>query len=158
MNTSRRRAVGSVRAVAREMRREQEEAFWAQAAVGQKFTGTVKSLTSYGAFVDLGGVDGMVHISELSWKRVKHPSDVVAIGDVVEVYIRDLDVEKKKISLGYRKDDENPWEMFKSKYEVGSVATVKIVGMTAFGAFAQILPGVDGLIHISQIANRRSRS
>ncbi|MBR5134893.1 MAG: S1 RNA-binding domain-containing protein, partial [Clostridia bacterium] len=155
VNTARRRAVGSVRAVAREVRKEQEEAFWAQAAVGQKFTGTVKSLTSYGAFVDLGGVDGMVHISELSWKRVKHPSDVVVIGDVVEVYIRDLDVEKKKISLGYRKDDENPWEMFKSKYEVGSVATVKIVGMTAFGAFAQILPGVDGLIHISQIANHR---
>ena len=155
VNTSRRRAVGSVRSVARELRKEQEEAFWAQAAVGQKFTGTVKSLTSYGAFVDLGGVDGMIHISELSWKRVKHPSDVVAIGDVVEVYIRDLDVEKKKISLGYRKDEENPWEMFKAQYGVDSVVTAKIVGMTAFGAFAQILPGVDGLIHISQIANHR---
>ncbi len=155
VNTSRRRAVGSVRSVARELRKEQEEAFWAQAAVGQKYTGTVKSLTSYGAFVDLGGVDGMVHISELSWKRVKHPSDVVAVGDVVEVYIRDLDTEKKKISLGYRKAEDNPWEIFKSKYEVGSVATVKIVGMTTFGAFAQILPGVDGLIHISQIANHR---
>ncbi len=155
VNTARRRAVGSVRAVARELRKEQEEAFWAQAAVGQKYTGTVKSLTSYGAFVDLGGVDGMVHISELSWKRVKHPSDVVAVGDVVEVYIRDLDTEKKKISLGYRKAEENPWEMFKAQYEVGSVVTAKIVGMTAFGAFAQILPGVDGLIHISQIANHR---
>ncbi len=155
VNTSRRRAVGSVRSVARELRKEQEEAFWAQAAVGQKYTGTVKSLTSYGAFVDLGGVDGMVHISELSWKRVKHPSDVVAVGDVVEVYIRDLDTEKKKISLGYRKAEDNPWEIFKSQYEVGSVATVKIVGMTTFGAFAQILPGVDGLIHISQIANHR---
>ncbi len=155
VNTSRRRAVGSVRAVARELRKEQEEAFWAQAAVGQKYTGTVKSLTSYGAFVDLGGVDGMVHISELSWKRVKHPSDVVAVGDVVEVYIRDLDTEKKKISLGYRKAEENPWEMFKAQYEVGSVVTAKVVGMTTFGAFAQILPGVDGLIHISQIANHR---
>ncbi len=155
VNTSRRRAVGSVRSVAREARREQEEAFWSQAAVGQTYTGTVKSLTSYGAFVDIGGVDGMVHISELSWKRVKHPSEVVAVGDVIEVYIRDLDAEKKKISLGYRKNEDNPWEIFKANYEVGSVVTAKIVGMTAFGAFAQILPGVDGLIHISQIANRR---
>ncbi len=155
VNTSRRRAVGSIRSVTRELRKEQEEAFWAQAEVGQKYTGTVKSLTSYGAFVDLGGVDGMVHISELSWKRVKHPSDVVSIGDVVEVYIRDLDTEKKKISLGYRKAEDNPWELFKAQYEVGSVVTAKVVGMTTFGAFAQILPGVDGLIHISQIANRR---
>jgi len=155
INASRRRAVGSVRSVSRELRKEQEAAFWAQAAVGQVYTGTVKSLTSYGAFVDIGGVDGMVHISELSWKRVKHPSDVVSVGDVIEVYIRDLDAEKKKISLGYRKAEDNPWEIFKSKYEVGSVVTVKVVGMTTFGAFAQILPGVDGLIHISQIADHR---
>ncbi len=155
INASRRRAVGSVRSVTREVRKEQEAAFWAQAEVGQVYTGTVKSLTSYGAFVDIGGVDGMVHISELSWKRVKHPSDVVSVGDVIEVYIRDLDAEKRKISLGYRKAEDNPWEIFKSKYEVGSVVDVKIVGMTTFGAFAQILPGVDGLIHISQIADHR---
>ncbi len=155
VNQSRRRAVGSVRSVARDARREQEAAFWAQAEVGQKYTGTVKSLTSYGAFVDLGGVDGMVHISELSWSRVKHPSDVVSVGDTVEVYIRDLDTEKKKISLGYRKAEDNPWEIFKNNYPIGSVVTAKIVGMTTFGAFAQIIPGIDGLIHISQIANRR---
>ncbi len=151
----RRRVVGSIRLVAREARKEQEAAFWAQAEVGQKYTGEVKSLTSYGAFVDLGGVDGMVHISELSWGRVKHPSEVVKVGDMVEVYIRDLDAEKKKISLGYRKAEDNPWEKFKAAYEVGSVVTAKVVGMTAFGAFAQIIPGIDGLIHISQIANRR---
>lgn len=155
VNQGRRRAVGSVRSVARDERKAKEEAFWAQAEVGQKYTGVVKSLTSYGAFVDLGGVDGMVHISELSWGRVKHPSDVVKVGDTVEVYIRDLDTEKKKISLGYRKAEDNPWEIFKANYPVGSVVTAKIVGMTAFGAFAQILPGVDGLIHISQIADRR---
>lgn len=155
VNQGRRRAVGSVRSVARDARREQEAAFWAQAEVGQKYTGTVKSLTSYGAFVDLGGVDGMVHISELSWSRVKHPSDVVSVGDTVEVYIRDLDTEKKKISLGYRKAEDNPWEIFKNNYPVGSVVTAKIVGMTTFGAFAQIIPGIDGLIHISQIADRR---
>jgi 4-hydroxy-3-methylbut-2-enyl diphosphate reductase len=97
----------------------------------------------------------MVHISELSWSRIKHPSEVVNVGDTVNVYIRDLDTEKKKISLGYRMTDENPWEVFKANYPVGSVVPAKVVGMTAFGAFAQIIPGVDGLIHISQIADRR---
>lgn len=155
VNQGRRRAVGSIRMVAKEERKEKEAAFWAQAEVGQTYTGVVKSLTSYGAFVDIGGVDGMIHISELSWSRIKHPSEVVNVGDTVEVYIRDLDTEKHKISLGYRKAEDNPWEIFKAQYPIGSVVTGKIVGMTAFGAFAQIIPGVDGLIHISQIANRR---
>ncbi len=155
VNLNRHRAVGSVRSVAREERKEKEAAFWAQAAVGQKYTGVVKSLTSYGAFVDLGGVDGMIHISELSWSRIRHPSDVVSVGDTVDVYIRDLDTEKKKISLGYRKAEDNPWEQFKVKFHIGDVVEAKIVGMTSFGAFAQLLPGVDGLIHISQIVNHR---
>lgn len=154
-NQARRRAVGSVRSVARAERKEKEAAFFEQAEVGQKYTGTVRSLTSYGAFVDLGGVDGMIHVSELSWKRIKHPSEVVNVGDVVEVYIRDLDVEKRKISLGYRRAEDNPFVVFTGKYAEGDVVTAKIVGMTTFGAFAQIMPGVDGLIHISQIANRR---
>ncbi|HJD22973.1 MAG TPA: bifunctional 4-hydroxy-3-methylbut-2-enyl diphosphate reductase/30S ribosomal protein S1 [Firmicutes bacterium] len=154
-NKNRRRAVGSIRQVARDERKEKEAAFWAQAEVGQKYTGVVKSLTSYGAFVDLGGVDGMIHISELSWKRIKHPSEVVNVGDTVEVYIKDLDHEKHKISLGYKKAEDNPWEIFKKNYPVGSVVTAKVVGMTSFGAFAQIIPGIDGLIHISQIADRR---
>ena len=155
INEQRRRAVGSIRVIAQEERREQAAKFWEQAEVGQKYTGTVKSLTSYSAFVDIGGVDGMIHISELSWGRIKHPSEVVNVGDVVEVYIRDLDTEKRKISLGYRKAEDNPIEIFKAKYAEGDVVTAKIVGMTTFGAFAQILPGVDGLIHISQIANHR---
>ncbi|HIW74833.1 MAG TPA: bifunctional 4-hydroxy-3-methylbut-2-enyl diphosphate reductase/30S ribosomal protein S1 [Firmicutes bacterium] len=154
-NKNRRRAVGSIRQVARDERKEKEAAFWAQAEIGQKYTGTVKSLTSYGAFVDIGGVDGMIHISELSWKRIKHPSEVVSVGDTVEVYIKDLDTEKHKISLGYRKAEDNPWEIFKANYPIGSVVDAKIVGMTSFGAFAQIIPGIDGLIHISQIADRR---
>ena len=155
INHARRRALGSVRDVAKEELKEKKDAFFAQAEVGQKYTGVVKSMTSYGAFVDLGGVDGMVHISELSWNHIKHPSEVVAIGDTVEVYIRDLDNEKQKISLGYRRAEDNPFEIFKAKYAVGDVVTAKIVSMTTFGAFAQIMPGVDGLIHISQIANRR---
>ena len=155
VNTHRRHAVGSVRQVAQAARKELEEKFWAQAEVGQEYTGAVKSLTSYGAFVDLGGVDGMVHISEMSWSRIKHPSEVMNVGDVVTVFIKALDAEKKKISLGYRKAEDNPWEIFKAQYPIDSTVTAKVVGMTAFGAFAQILPGVDGLIHISQIANHR---
>ena len=155
VNTARRRAVASIRLVAREERKEQEAAVWSTLEVGQQHTGTVKSLTSYGAFVDLGGVDGMIHISELSWSRIKHPSEVVNVGDTVTVYIRDLDTEKKKISLGYRKAEDNPWEIFKANYNVDDVVDAKVVGMTAFGAFAQIIPGIDGLIHISQIADRR---
>ncbi len=155
VNKQRKRAVGSIRAASRDARKESENAFWASAAEGQVITGKVKSLTNYGAFVDIGGVDGMIHISELSWKRIKHPSEIVKVGDTVEVYIKNLDHEKKKISLGYKKIEDNPWEVLKRDYPVDSVVEVKIVGLTTFGAFAQILPGIDGLIHISQIANRR---
>ena len=151
----RHRVIGSARSVLREQKTEAEEKFWSNVAVGDRFTGTVKSLTGYGAFVDLGGVDGMVHISELSWERIKHPSEVVKVGDVIDVYIKAIDTEKKKISLGYKKADENPWEIFKAKYAVGDVVNVKIVSMTSYGAFAKIIPGIDGLIHISQIADRR---
>lgn len=154
VNTARRRAVGSIKSVLKEARKEQVEAFWNQAEEGQTYTGTVKSLTSYGAFVDIGGVDGMIHISELSWKRIKHPSEIVNVGDSVEVYVKALDHEKRKISLGYKKVEDNPWEILKRDYPIGTTVTVKIVGMTTFGAFANIIPGIDGLIHISQIANR----
>ena len=155
VNRQRKRAVGSIRAVLREQRKELEEKFWQSVEVGQKFTGMVKSLTSYCAFVNLGGVDGMVHISELSWNRIKHPSEVVNVGDTVDVYIKDIDSENKKISLGYKKSEDNPWEIMKKDYDVGTVCNVKVVSMTPFGAFAQIIPGVDGLIHISQISNER---
>ena len=149
-----RRAIGSIRSVLREARKEAEEKVWASIAVGDRITGTVKSLTSYGAFVDIGGVDGMVHISELSWNRIKNPSEVVAVGDEIEVYVKALDADKKKISLGYKKAEDNPWTIFQSNYNVDDVVTVKIVSMTTYGAFARIIPGVDGLIHISQIANK----
>ena len=115
--------------------------------------GDVYKRQSYGAFVDLGGVDGMIHISELSWTRIKHPSDVVKVGDTVEVYIKALDRENKKISLGYKKVEDNPWEILKRDYPVGTECEAKIVGLTTFGAFANILPGIDGLIHISEIAH-----
>ncbi|MBR0538324.1 MAG: bifunctional 4-hydroxy-3-methylbut-2-enyl diphosphate reductase/30S ribosomal protein S1 [Clostridia bacterium] len=152
----RRRAVGSIRDAYRAERKEAKDKFWAEAAVGQKYTGKVKSLTDYGAFVELApGVDGMIHRTELSWKRIKHPSDVVAVGDVVDVYIKALDTEKKKISLGYKKIEDNPWEILRRDYPIGSEITVKIVRMTTFGAFAEIFPKMEGLIHISQISNER---
>lgn len=155
VNQRRRKIVGSIKSVALEIRKQKLEEFWANAEVGKEYEGTVKSLTDFGAFVDIGGVDGLVHISELSWGRIKHPSEVVKVGDTVKVYIIALDKEKNKISLGYRRTEDNPWEIIKTKIAVDDVIKVKIVRMTSFGAFAEIIPNVDGLIHISQIANRR---
>ncbi len=155
VNQSRRRVVGSIRAVSYEERKAKAEAIWNDIAEGKTYTGTVKSLTSYGAFVDIGGIDGMVHVSEISWSRIKQPSDVLSVGDVIEVYVIGFDKEKRKISLGYKKDSDNPWTKFTSTTAVGDVVNVKIVKLMPFGAFAQIIPGVDGLIHISQIADRR---
>ncbi len=155
INERRRRVVGNIKTVMMAQKHELEKAFWDAAEVGKKYTGVVKSLTGFGAFVDIGGVDGLVHISELSWARIKHPSDVVSVGDAIEVYIKDIDAETKKISLGYKNPAENPWEMAKAKLNVGDTVTAKIVRMLPFGAFAEIMPTIDGLIHISQIANKR---
>ena len=155
VNRARKRVVGSIRAVEAEERAAKAAEVWENIEEGKHYTGTVKSLTSYGAFVDIGGVDGMVHISELSWSRIKHPSEVVSVGDTVDVYVISFDKEKKKISLGMKDRTQNPWEIFTGKYNVGDVANVRIVKLMTFGAFAEIVPGVDGLIHISQIADHR---
>ena len=155
VNRARRRVVGSIRAVEQAERAEKAAKVWAEIENGKHYNGVVKSLTSYGAFVDIGGVDGMVHISELSWSRIKHPSEVVSVGDTVEVYVISADKEKKKISLGMKDHSQDPWTVFTSKYSVGDVANVRIVKLMTFGAFAEIVPGVDGLIHISQIADHR---
>ena len=155
VNRARRRVIGSIRAVSSEARKAAQEKIWAEIEVGKKYHGTVKSLTSYGAFVDIGGVDGMVHVSELSWNRIKNPAEVVKVGDEIDVYVISFDPEKHKISLGYKTTEMNPWNQFMTKYQVGDVVDAKIVKLMTFGAFAEILPGVDGLIHISQIADRR---
>ena len=154
VNKQRRRAVGSIRAVLKEERKAAEEKFWAEATEGEVRKGVVKSLMKFGAFVDIGGVDGMIHVSELSWNRIKDPSEVVSVGDEVEVTIKSLDPEKKQIALGYKKLEDNPWEIFKRTYSVGDEAEVEIANFTDFGAFAHIIAGIDGLIHISQIANK----
>lgn len=155
VNKARKRVVGSIRRVAQAERRERTEAIWNEIEIGKKYKGVVKSLTSYGAFVDIGGIDGMVHVSELSWGRIHQPSEVLSVGDEVEVYVINFDKDKRKISLGYKDPEANPWTLFTNKYSVGDVAQVKVVKLMPFGAFAEVIDGVDGLIHISQIANRR---
>ena len=155
VNRARRRVVGSISKIQRAERAAAAEKVWAEIEEGKHYTGTVKSLTSYGAFVDIGGVDGMVHISELSWSRIKHPSEVVKVGDTVDVYVIAADKEKKKISLGMKDHSQDPWTVFTSTYQVGDVANARVVKLMTFGAFAEVVPGVDGLIHISQIADHR---
>ena len=155
VNRARRRVVGSIRAVQYEARQAAQAEIWNNIEVGKHYKGVVKSMTSYGVFVDIGGVDGMVHVSELSWNRIKTPADVVKVGDEIDVYVISFDPEKHKISLGYKTAEMNPWNQFMTKYSVGDVVDAKIVKLMTFGAFAEILPGVDGLIHISQIADRR---
>ena len=155
LNEQRKRVVASIRSVEREQRKAQREAFWAQIEAGQVYHGEVKSFMPYGAFVDLGGVDGMVHITELSWKRLKHPSDVLKIGDKIDVIVKDVDKDAKRISLTCKNPEEDPWKIFTDKYQEGDIAHVRIVSLTDFGAFAEVVPGADGLIHVSQISREK---
>ena len=149
------KAIGSIRAVAKERRAAAEQAFWGSIEEGKVYTGKVKSMTAYGAFIDLGGVDGMVHKSELSWKPIPTPAAVLSIGQEITVFVKEFDAEKKRISLGYKTDDTNPWNAFKAAYATGDVVSAKIVSLMPFGAFAEIVDGVDGLIHISQISQQK---
>lgn len=155
INQRRRRVLGSIRDVLVEQKKALAEKFWADCEVGKKYTGVVKSVMPFGVFVDIGGVEGLLHISELSWKRIKTPTEVVNEGDTIEVYIKDIAEDTKKISLGFKKAEDNPWVIAQSKFNVEDVVTCKVVRFMPFGAFVELIPGVDGLIHISQIANKR---
>jgi len=155
VNKDRKRVVASERVIAREAKAQQQAEAWKNIVEGAELKGTVKQLEKFGAFVDLGGVDGLVHISELSWGRIKSPSEVLSVGQVVNVYVLSVDSEKKKISLGYRKAEDNPWNNIEAKYNVGDTVEVKIERLVPFGAFAQIEVGLEGLIHISQISHKR---
>ena len=150
-----RKIVGSINKVTAEENKAKRDAFWKNVEVDKPYTGVVKSLTSYGAFVDIGGVDGLCHISELSWNNIKHPSEVVSVGDTIEVYVKSYDPENQKVSLGYKKEEDNPWEKLKNEYPIGSEFEAPVVSITKFGAFVRILPGIDGLVHISEISNER---
>ena len=150
-----RKIVGSITKVTAEENKAKRDEFWKNVEVDKQYTGVVKSLTSYGAFVDIGGVDGLCHISELSWNNIKHPSEVVSVGDTIEVYVKSYDPENQKVSLGYKKEEDNPWEKLKNEYPIGSEFEAPVVSITKFGAFVRILPGIDGLVHISEISNER---
>ncbi len=154
INEQRKRAVGSVKASNKVSRKAAEEEFFANVQEGDKFEGKVRAIMTYGAFVNLGPVDGMLHISELSWGRLKKPSEVLNEGDVISVYIKAIDKEKKRISLGYKTEENDPWNIFAKNYKVGDVVDATIVSLMPFGAFAEIFPDFDGLIHISQIADK----
>ena len=150
-----RKIVGSINKVTAEENKAKRDEFWKNVEVDKQYTGVVKSLTSYGAFVDIGGVDGLCHISELSWNNIKHPSEVVSVGDTIEVYVKSYDPENQKVSLGYKKEEDNPWDKLKNEYPIGSEFEAPVVSITKFGAFVRILPGIDGLVHISEISNER---
>ena len=154
-DTEKKRALGSIKVILAEEKKAREEAVWADLEVGKHYMGTVKNLTPYGAFVDIGGVDGMVHNTELSWKRIKHPSQVVSVGQQIDVFIKELDVEKKRISLGYKTQEMDSWFQFTQKFNVGDIVPAKIVSIMPFGAFAEVYEDVDGLIHISRISSQR---
>ncbi len=155
INSRRKRVLGSIRDVLVEQKKALAEKFWADCEVGKKYTGVVKSVMPFGVFVDIGDVKGLLHISELSWKRIKHPSEVVNSGDSIEVYVKDIAEDTKKISLGFKKAEDNPWVIAQSKFNVEDVVKCKVVRFMPFGAFVELIPGVDGLIHISQISNKR---
>jgi small subunit ribosomal protein S1 len=154
-NRQRRKVVGSRRALLAENREQMEEQLWSNIEVGRKYTGTVKSLMDFGAFVDIGGVDGLVHVSEMSWTKVKHPSELLKAGDKVEVTVLDFDAGKKKISLSMKKEEDNPWFRMSEKYKVGDIVKGTVVRLVPFGAFIELEKGLDGLVHISQISNVR---
>ncbi len=154
INEQRKRAVGSIKASSRISRKAAEEEFFANVQEGDKFEGKVRAIMNYGAFVNLGPVDGMLHISELSWGRLKKPSEVLNEGDVINVYIKAVDKEKKRISLGYKTEENDPWNIFQKNYNIGDVVDATIVSIMPFGAFAEIFPDFDGLIHISQISDK----
>ena len=152
------KALGSIKVILNEEKKAAEEAIWATLEVGAHYNGIVKNLAPYGAFVDIGGVDGMVHNSELSWKRIKHPSAVLSVGQEIDVFIKELDLEKKRISLGYKTQENDTWFQFTQKFAVGDIVPAKIVSLMPFGAFAEVYEDVDGLIHISRISTERVNS
>ncbi|KPU44856.1 hypothetical protein OXPF_13340 [Oxobacter pfennigii] len=154
-NPEKRRVIGSRKAVLGEEIKNKKKALFENLEAGQVISGKVIRITDFGAFVDLGGVDGLIHISELSWGRVKHPSEVVKEGDSVEVYVLSVDKDKERISLSLKKTLSEPWGDIDSKFKIGDIVTGKVVRIASFGAFIEIEPGLDGLVHISNISDKR---
>lgn len=149
------KAIFSHKEVEKEILEKKKEELWATIEKDKIIEGKVSRITNFGAFVDLGGVDGLIHISEISWKRIKHPSEVLKIGNKVEVYVQDIDKDKERISLSLRKTRENPWANIEERYVVGDTVEGNVVKLVDFGAFVELEPGIEGLVHISQISEER---
>ncbi|MCI6011273.1 MAG: 30S ribosomal protein S1, partial [Firmicutes bacterium] len=149
------RAVFSHKDVLAEEKQKKLEAIWSSLHVDDIVEGTVMRFTDYGAFVDLGGIDGLLHISEISWGKLKHPQEVLQIGDRVKVKILSMNEEKGKISLGLKQTQPEPWSVINEKYEIGQIVEGKVVQLKEYGAFVELEPGLDGLVHISEVANKR---
>ncbi|MCL4521761.1 MAG: 30S ribosomal protein S1 [Firmicutes bacterium] len=154
IDRQKRRAILSRKRVLDEEAKSSHDAVWSGIEEGQVRQGTVKSLTDFGAFVDLGGVDGLLHISEMSWGRIKHPSELLNVGDSISVKVLRLDREKEKISLGLRQISQNPWDVVESRYLLDHIYQGKVVRLAGFGAFVELEAGIDGLVHISELADR----
>ncbi|HEX7058775.1 MAG TPA: 30S ribosomal protein S1 [Solirubrobacterales bacterium] len=153
LNRSRNNVVLSRRAVLEEERKEVREQILGRLAPGQVVEGKISNIVDFGAFVDLDGIDGLIHISELSWSHVNHPSEVVAIGDTVRIKVLDIDRDRQRISLGLKQTQEDPWQRVVSTHRPGNVLEGTVTKVVAFGAFVEILPGVEGLVHISELAD-----
>ncbi|MDD3839253.1 MAG: bifunctional 4-hydroxy-3-methylbut-2-enyl diphosphate reductase/30S ribosomal protein S1 [Clostridia bacterium] len=155
IDKSKNKVIASRKAVLEQAIEEKKEEIFSTIKVDSVIKGKVKSFTNFGAFIDIGGIDGLIHISDLSWGRIKHPSEVLSIGDEIDVKVLDFDKEKEKISLGYKQTLPDPWEYVDKKYPVGSIIDGKVVRIASFGAFVELEPGVDALLHISQISDKR---
>lgn len=147
--------IGSIRSVLDELKKQKQEEFWNNVEIGKEYEGTVASLSSYGAFVDLGVVQGLLHISEISWERNAKPNEILEQGQKIKVKIIELDKENKRIKLSYGEKGPNPWNKADTKYHTGDIVKVKVVKMMPFGVFVELEPGIEGLVHISQIAERK---
>jgi small subunit ribosomal protein S1 len=152
LNRSRNNVVLSRRAVLEEERKEVRQQILDRLQPGQVVEGAISNIVDFGAFVDLDGIDGLIHISELSWSHVNHPSEILNIGDVVPVKVLDIDRERQRISLGLKQTQEDPWQRVMDTYNVGDVLEGKVTKVVSFGAFVEILDGVEGLVHISELA------
>ncbi|MDO4739502.1 MAG: bifunctional 4-hydroxy-3-methylbut-2-enyl diphosphate reductase/30S ribosomal protein S1 [Eubacteriales bacterium] len=155
LDKTKKRVVASRKAVLAIEEAEKKKAIWGTLEIGSVVKGIVRRLTDFGAFVDIGGVDGLVHVTDLSWGRVHHPSDVVTVGQEIDVKIKNVDTDRERISLSYKETQPRPWDVAGEKYAVGTVVEGKVVRITTFGAFVELEPGLDGLVHISQCALTR---
>lgn len=150
-----RKIIGSVKAILEEEKNKKEQEFWNSVEVGKEYEGTVTSLSTYGAFVSINGIQGLLHVSEMSWNKNANPNDLLKVNQVIKVAIKELDIENKKMKLTYLEKGENPWKYINEKYHINDIVKVEIVKLMPFGAFAKLEDGIEGLIHISQICEKR---